>query len=156
MGLHKRAVPGRTSGARRELGPRTRWVVVSPAEDVSVALAEPRAIRTVLGENLEVQFAAEIEQAFEAHAVKVFIANSGTQDWSLAAGVIHGWGLPKHGVASNPLNPQLAGVEGLTACQEPTVRVLPVGTIWTTVHGVECGYGKTGAIVVGMPHPLDA
>ena len=118
--------------------------------------AEIRIMQTMLGENLEIQFAAEIEQAFETHPVKIFIANSRTRDWIAATCVIHGWGLPKHGVASNPLNPQLAGIEGLTACQEPAVRVLPVGTIWTTIHRVEGGYGKTGAIVVGMPHPLDA
>jgi len=39
-------------------------------------LAEPSAIRTVLGKDLEIEFGTEVKQTFETYPVKVLVAYS--------------------------------------------------------------------------------
>ena len=84
MGLDECAVPSRIA---RAIGKRICGAVVhargTTIDDVSKAGAEPLVIRPVLGENLEVQFGAEVKQAFEAYAAKILVADAGTlPPWS--------------------------------------------------------------------------
>ena len=86
MGLDERAVPSWTSGPWRQ--PRTcivaglQFVISIEAlaariiDKVSVTLAEPSTIRTVLGKDLEIEFGTEVKQPFETYPVKVFVADS--------------------------------------------------------------------------------
>src|SRR5438270_73382 len=141
MSLDEGAVPYGIprSGRKNACGVVLSGGVASAADDVTVTGAKPGAIRSVLGEDLEVQMAAEVEKPFEADPAKALIADSRTRDRHPAAGQICSRGHAVHGVPADTLHSEFAGAERLTAGEKRGVRILAVGQVNIPVGRTEDG-----------------
>src|ERR1035437_245923 len=125
-------------------------------DKVAIALSKPRAVPAVLCDNGDVGMLTEVELADEAFAVETLVPCSRTRNRRTPAGKPSRGSQPEHGIEANPVHPQFAGVKCLTGGEEPGIRVGAVGQADLAVVRTEQRRRVPSAIIVGMPHHLDA
>src|SRR5258708_11890531 len=136
MSFHKAAVPSGIARSRWQY--RSRCVVCGchSVNQVAKPRAEPCAVGSVLGHDLEVEL-AEVEQSKETFATEHFVAHPRTGNRYPSAGQERRRSFADHRVKPDPVSSQLADVESLARGEKAAVSISPVGEAHIAVHGTE-------------------
>ena len=141
VGFDKGAVPGWIARSGGENAGRVvlRSRIASAGDDVAVAGTEPGTVRAMLGEDLEIEVLAQVEEALKAYSAERFVAEAGAWDRDAPAGQVSGGSDAVHGVSADALHTELACAECLTAREERGVGILSVGQVDVAIGGTEYG-----------------
>src|SRR3954470_10164941 len=141
MGFYERAIPCGTAESSQD----SRWIVVQPGDTIdhiTISCTEPLAIRSVLGNNLKIQF-AEVEETYKTFAAESLVANPGTRNRNgrPTARVCKETCrcLSSHDVEAHAIGSQPANLEGMAAANESTIGVTAVWHVRIAVRGAQKG-----------------
>src|SRR6202163_409564 len=116
--LDQTTVPGWVSRTGGE--DRTRRVVErgNPIDQIAVALPKPRAVRSMLSDNLDIKVLPKIKLPYETFATVAFVSGTRPAYGHPSASEPGGWGFANHGVEADALHTKFAGVKCLAGGKE--------------------------------------
>ena len=112
----------------------------------------------MLGENLEVEMRAKVEEPFKSDPAEGLVARAGASDggvWS-AEGQVRRRSLADHRVSTDALHAELSCAERLAAREECRVGVLPILQIDIAVSRTEHRRRQPRTVIERVAHPFRA